>query len=89
MMRNGEDHVDDNGDDDGGDDDDNDDDDDDHHHHLGTSRNHEIGCCNGRIALKFYRHLDSSAVGVPVKFQSDWKSLNPTLASSSRHEILR
>ena len=29
-----------------------------------------------------------AAAEVPVKFQSDWKSLNPILAASSLHEIL-
>ena len=43
----------------------------------------EIRCCNGRIALKF------GAAEVPAKFQSDWKSLNPNLAASRLHEILR
>ena len=28
------------------------------------------------------------AAEVPVKFQSDWKSLNPNLAASRLHEIL-
>ena len=53
------------------------------------SRSREIGCCNGRIALKFDRHLGSNAAEVPAKFQSDWKSLNPNLAASRLHEILR
>ena len=30
--------------------------------------------CNGHIALKFDRRLGNAAAGVPVKFQSDWKS---------------
>ena len=34
-------------------------------------------CYNYRIALKFGRYLGSGAVNVLVKFQSDWKSLNP------------
>ena len=29
------------------------------------------------------------AAEVPVKFQSDWKSLNPNLVASRLHEILR
>ena len=37
----------------------------------------------------FDRHLGSSAAEVPAKFQSDWKSLNPNLAASRLHEILR
>ena len=49
----------------------------------------EIGCYNDSIALKFDRHLGSTAAEVPVKFQSDWKCLNPNLAASRLHEILR
>ena len=30
-----------------------------------------------------------AAAEVPAKFQSDWKSLNPNLAASRLHEILR
>ena len=40
---------------------------------LGKSRSGEIGCCNNRIALKFDRHLGSTVVDVPFKFQSAWK----------------
>ena len=43
---------------------------------------------NDRITLKFDRHLDSAVVEVPVKFQSDWKSLNPNLGSPGLHETL-
>ena len=53
------------------------------------SRSLEIGCYNYRITLKFDRHLVSTAAEVPVKFQSDWKSLNPILVASRLHEILR
>ena len=56
---------------------------------LVKSRSREIGCCNGRIALKFDKYLGSVAADVPVKFQSNWKSLNPNLAASRLHEILR
>ena len=56
---------------------------------LTKSRSREIGCCNGRNAPNFHRHFGNAAVGVPVKFQSDWKSLNPNLAASRLHEILR
>ena len=56
---------------------------------LVKSRSHEIECYNSRIALKFDRHLGSSAVDVPVKFQSDWQSPNPNLAASRLHEILQ
>ena len=48
-----------------------------------------IGCYNDCIALKFDRHFGSTATEVPVKFQSDWKSLNPNLAASRLHELLR
>ena len=39
--------------------------------------------------MKFGRQFGSVAAEVPVKFQSDWKSLNPNLAASRLHEILR
>ena len=39
------------------------------------------------VALWNRRHLGSAAADVPVKFQSDWKSLNPNLAASRLHEI--
>ena len=32
-----------------------------------------FACCNGRIALKFDRHIGSNAAEVPAQFQSDWK----------------
>ena len=43
----------------------------------------------GHITLKLDRDLGSgsAAAEMPVKFQSDWKSLN--LAASRIHEILR
>ena len=56
---------------------------------LAKSRKSEIKCYNYRIALKFDRHLGSAAAEVPVKFQSDWKNLNPNLAASRLREILR
>ena len=40
------------------------------------SRSREIGRLNCRNALKLDRHIDSSAVEVPVKFQSDRTILN-------------
>ena len=55
---------------------------------LVKSRSREIGCYDDRVALKFGRHLDSSAADVPVKFQNVWKSLNPNLAPLRLHEIL-
>ena len=56
---------------------------------LVKSRSREIGCYNGRIALKFDRYLGSGAAEVPVKFQSDWESPNLNLAIVRLHEILR
>ena len=56
---------------------------------LVKSRSREIVCINDRFALQFYRHLGSVAAEVPVKFQSNWKSLNPNLATSRLHEILQ
>ena len=53
------------------------------------SRSREIGCYNARIAPNFDRHLGSSAAELPVKFQSDRKSLNPNLAASRLNKILR
>ena len=35
------------------------------------------------------KHSHYRAADVPVKFHSDWKSLNPNLAPSRLHEILR
>ena len=43
---------------------------------LVKSRSRQIGCYIDSIALKFERHLGSSAAEVLVKFWSDWKSLN-------------
>ena len=46
------------------------------------------GCYNDRIALMFNRYIGSVAAEGPVKFLSDWKSLNPNLAAMRLHEIL-
>ena len=54
---------------------------------LVKSRTREIGYYNDRIAFKFDRHIERAVVEEPVKFQSDWKSLNPNLAASRLHEI--
>ena len=54
-----------------------------------TSRSRAIGCHDYRIALKFDRHLGSPRAEVPVKIQSDWKGVNPNLAASRLHGILR
>ena len=53
------------------------------------SQNHEVGCYNVRIALKFDRHRGSAAADVPVKFHSNQKGLNPTPAVLILDEILR
>ena len=49
---------------------------------LVKSRSREIGCYNDYIVLIFGRLLGSAAAEVHVKFQSDWRSLNPNLAAS-------
>ena len=41
-----------------------------------------IGSLNYRIALKFDRHIGSSAAEVPVKFQSDRTILDTNLTDS-------
>ena len=47
-------------------------------------------CFNDHIALKFYKHLDSAAAEVPVKCQSDLKSLNlATEKLIKTHEIIK
>ena len=52
------------------------------------SRSREMGYSD-RIALKFDRHLRSAAAEEPVKFQSDWISLNTNLSTSRLQEISR
>ena len=49
---------------------------------LVKSREVSIGILNYRIALKFGRHIDSSAVDEPVKFQSDRTIFNTNLTAS-------
>ena len=49
----------------------------------------EIRCYNDRIIVKSDKHLSTNAVDVSVKIQSDCKSLNPNLAVSRLHEMLR
>ena len=49
------------------------------------SRRRDIGFDNKRITQKFE---GLAASGVPVNFQSDWKRLQPDIATSSLHEIL-
>ena len=41
------------------------------------------------IAVKFERHLGSAAAEVPLKFQSDWKFINPNLAASGDLAVRR
>ena len=48
---------------------------------LVKSRSHEIGTLNSYIALKFDRHIGSTAAEVPVKFQSDRTILNTNIAA--------
>ena len=56
---------------------------------LVKHRNSEIVCYTDGIALQFDRHLGSTAANVPVKCQSNWKILNPSLAALRLDEILR
>ena len=56
---------------------------------LVKSRSREIRIQTFPIALKFDRHLGSSAGKMPVKFQSDTIIKTSNLAASSLHEILR
>ena len=51
------------------------------------SRSRDIGCYADRIALKFDWHSGSIAK-VPVRFQSDWRNLNPSLAASRPRGVL-
>ena len=39
--------------------------------------------------MKCHRNNGSASVEVSVKFESDWKSLNPNLASTLLYEFLR
>ena len=55
---------------------------------LVKPQSREIVCYNDPVALKLDRHLGNAAADVPVKFQSDWKSINLNLAVSRLHEIL-
>ena len=43
---------------------------------LVKSRSRKIGYIDARIALYFDWHLGSAAADMPVKLQSDWKSIN-------------
>ena len=54
---------------------------------LVTSKSHGVRCCDYRIVPKFDRQLDSAAVDMPVKFQSDMTDLYPNLVASRPHEI--
>ena len=55
---------------------------------VSESRSREIVCYNGRIALKFDKQLGSTVAEVPVKFQSDGKSLNQNPSASRLREML-
>ena len=60
------------------------------HLKISWSLESEIGSYNDRIAPKFDRwQLGSATVEVPVKFQSDCKSLSKNLVVSRRREILQ
>ena len=50
------------------------------------SRSHEIGSLNYRVALKFERHVGSSAAEVPVKFQRNRKNLAASIMSFTLNE---
>ena len=41
------------------------------------------------MVVSLWKLTGSSAAEVPAKFHSDWKSLDPNLAASRLHEILR
>ena len=45
------------------------------------SQSREIGCYYDRMSLKFNMRLDSAAVEVPVKLQSDCQSQDPIRAA--------
>ena len=51
---------------------------------LAKSRSREIGCYNYRIALKFDRHLGSTAAEVPVNFRAIGKMISPTQTTTAR-----
>ena len=53
------------------------------------SRSREIRVFTVSIALKFKRHLGSSAVEMPVKFQSYVINITPNIAVSRLHETWR
>ena len=55
---------------------------------LMKSQSPEIGCHKDHIAMKFDRHNGSAAAEVPVKLQSDQKSLNHNLVALRHHEML-
>ena len=53
------------------------------------SRSLEIGCYTDCIAPKFDRHVGNTAVEMPIKFQSDWKSLIYNKSDSRGFETSR
>ena len=52
---------------------------------LVKSRNREIWCYDDRISPKCNRHLGSAVAEVPVKFQSEWKSIDSNVMASRLH----
>ena len=50
------------------------------------SQSREIGSLNDRIALKFDRHIGSTAAEVPLKFQSNLTIMNTNLVVSRLSE---
>ena len=53
------------------------------------SRTREIGSLNYRMALEFDKHIDGTAVEVPIKFHWDRAILNTNLVASRLYEILQ
>ena len=56
---------------------------------LVNSRSRKIGFYNDRYAVKFNRNLGSATTEVHVKFQRDWKSLNPNLTAPTLYDMSR
>ena len=54
--------------------------------YLTKTQNHEIGCWNDDIALKFDRQLEAQTT---IKFQSNWKVLNTDLSPLKLFVILQ
>ena len=56
---------------------------------LAKSPNQDIRIKTSKVALKFKRHIDSSAAEMPYKFQSDTIIITSNLAATRLHEILQ